>query len=395
MPSKLWGVNKKVYLMGFVSLLTDISSEAIFAVFSLFFTAILGASTALLGIIEGLADFSASSLDYLAGYLADKTGKNKPWTAVGYGFSTIAKVFLVFANTVLFAAAFRVIERLGKSFRGPPRDAWLSSLTTDANRGISFGIHKALDKSGAIIGPLLAYFILNRFGQTAGGLGILFKVALIPATLAVILLLFISEKKTTTEKKEKRENIFNAYKSLGAGYKHYLYSAGIFSLAYFSFAFLLLKAHTVGFQIKDIVLLYVLFNLAFVLASVPIGKLGDRIGRIRIIGLGYTLYFMMSLGFIFATTRREVISLFVLFGIFYAIDEGQSKAYISDLEKEKRGTAIGLYNFITGMIFLPASVIAGLLWRINPNYVFIFAAMVSLIALVFFLQFKLFDKPQD
>ena len=375
-------INKNVYLLGIVSFLTDLSSEAIFAVFSIFFTVILGASSALLGIIEGLADFASCSLDYVSGYLADKTGKRKIFASAGYGFSTAAKAILIFANTYIFASIFRVIERLGKSFRGPPRDAWISSLTTEQNRGISFGIHKALDKSGAILGPLLAYLILSIYGQTRSGFSLLFKLALIPAILSVIVLLFVKEKKA---KPQKRENIFAAYKSLSDDYKHYLHTAGIFSLAYFSFAFLLLKAHIIGFEIKDVILLYALFNVAFVIVSVPIGRLGDHIGRRIIIASEFVIYFIMALGFIFATTKKGVIAMFILYGIFYAIDEGQSKAYMGDLEKKRRGTAIGLYNFVTGIIFVPASVIAGFLWSINPNYAFMFASIISLIALGYFL----------
>lgn len=383
MGKEIWGVNKNIFLLGIVSFLTDISSEMIFAVFSIFFTVILGAATALLGLIEGIADFSASSLDYISGFLSDKTGKKKIMASLGYGFSTLSKFLLLIANSVTLAALFRVIERLGKSFRGPPRDAWISSLTTASKRGYSFGVHKALDKSGAILGPVIAYFILNSMGQTASAFSLLFKIAVIPAILAVILLIFIKENPT---KPQKKENIFKVYKTLGKGFKHYLYAAGIFSLAYFSFGFLLLKAYLVGFAIKDIVLLYALFNVAFVIVAAPIGKLGDYIGRKKIIALEYIVYFLMSVGFIFAATKLHVILLFILFGIFYAIDESQSKAYISDLEETKRGTAIGMYNFITGIIYLPASIIAGYLWGLNPNYAFIFAGAISFAALAFFLS---------
>jgi len=157
MGKKFFGVDKNIFLLGIVSFLTDVSSEMIFSVFSIFFTVILGASTALLGLIEGLADFAASSLDYVSGFLSDRFGKRKFLAGVGYSFSTVAKSLLLFTSSVLLASSFRVIERLGKSFRGPPRDAWISSLTTKANRGFSFGVHKALDKAGAVVGPLITF----------------------------------------------------------------------------------------------------------------------------------------------------------------------------------------------------------------------------------------------
>jgi MFS family permease len=383
MARKLFGVDKNVFFLGIVSFFTDISSEMIFSVFSIFFTVIIGASTALLGLIEGLADFAASSLDYVSGFLSDKTGKKKRLASWGYSFSTAAKTLLLFTNSVLLASCFRVIERLGKSFRGPPRDSWISSLSTKANRGISFGIHKALDKSGAVIGPLIAYLLLSSLGQSKETFTLLFQIALVPAVIAVIILLFIKEKPA---KQQKTENIFTAYKNLSRSYKHYLYTATIFSLAYFSFGFLLLKAYNIGFAIKDIVLLYALFNVSFVIVAAPIGKLGDIIGRRKIIVAEFILYLFISIGFVFAFTKLHIILLFILFGIFYAIDEGQSKAFISDLERKKKGIAIGLYNFITGIVYLPASVIAGYLWTINPNYSFIFAAVLSLVAMVFFLS---------
>jgi len=383
MKRSILGVDKNIFLLGIVSFLTDISSEMIFSVFSVFFIVILGATAVLLGLIEGLADFSSSALDYVAGFLSDKTGKRKSLSAIGYGFSTASKFLLLIANSVPLAAVFRIIERLGKSFRGPPRDSWISSLSESSKRGYSFGVHKALDKAGAVFGPLIAYFILAGLGQSAKTFSLLFKIAVIPAVLAVILIFFIKEKPA---KPEKKENIFRAYKTLSNGFRHYLYTAGFFSLAYFSFGFLLLKAYKTGFQIKDVVLLYALFNVAFVIVSAPIGKLGDYIGRKKIIILEYVLYFIMSLGFVFASAKWQIILLFILFGIFFAIDEGQSKAYISDLEKTKRGTAIGVYNFVTGIIYLPASIIAGFLWSINSDYAFIFAAVISMAALVFFLS---------
>lgn len=386
MEKKWFGVNKNIFLLGIVSFLTDVSSEMIFSVFSIFFTIILGASIVLLGIMEGLADFAASSLDFVAGYISDRIGKRKIFAMMGYGFSTLAKTILLIKNSVILAFTFRVTERLGKSFRGPPRDAWISSLADKANRGFSFGVHKTLDKAGAILGPFIAYTILNYFGQNATSFRLLFKIAVIPAVLAVLLLLLIKKEKPI--KPTKKEDMFKAYKTLGKGFKHYLYTAGIFSLAYFSFGFLLLKAYSVGFAIKDVVLLYALFNVAFVIVAAPIGKLGDYIGREKVIALEYIIYFIMSIGFIFATTKFQVIWLFCLFGFFYAIDESQSKAYITDLEKSKRATAIGVYNFLTGLIYLPASVIAGFLWKIHPKYAFGFATLISVVAFGFFVIFR-------
>jgi MFS family permease len=382
----IFGVQKDIFWMGIVSFLTDISSEMIFSVLTVFLTVILGASSALLGLMEGLADFAASSLDYVSGYLSDKTGKRKAFAVFGYAFSTAAKILLVFANTVAGVLAFRVIERLGKSVRGAPRDALISSISKQSKLGFSFGFHKMLDKAGAILGPIVAFFILSALGEKAATYSLLFWIALIPAVLSVIVLaVAVKEKPVTTPPKPRK--FFSVYGQTGPEFRRYLKTAGIFSLGYFSFAFLLLKAYSVGFGIADVTLLYAIFNVSFVLISIPVGKIGDRIGKNKIILAEYIIYAIMCLGFIFAADKVSVIALFLLYGIFYAIDEGQSKAYISSITtEENRAGAIGLYNFITGLIYLPASLIAGLLWNsVSPAAAFGFAGVTALISLVIFL----------
>ena len=375
-------IHPDVYKLGIVSFLTDISSEAIFSVFSVFFTTVAGASAALLGLVEGFSDFSASSLDYFSGWLSDKSGKRKKLAILGYGFSTLAKLMLLVGTSAVTLASFRIIERMGKSFRGPARDAWLSSVAEESNRGYAFGLHKAMDKAGAVLGPLIAYFLLLRLGQGMSTFRLIFIIAIITAALSVFILALMNDRPGVPHE---RENIFKAWGTLSSSFKTFLIPAGIFSLAYFSFGFLLLRAYAIGFAIKDVVLLYALFNLSFVIISIPIGRLGDLIGRKFIVVLGYLIYITMSLGFIFATEKWEVVLLFILFGVFYSIDEAQNKAFIADLEKDRRATAIGAYNFITGIIYLFASVIAGALWVLNPVFAFVFAASVAFVALAFFL----------
>jgi MFS family permease len=376
-----FSVHPDVLKLGLVSLLTDLSSEMIFSVFAIFFTTIAGASAALLGLVEGFADFSASSLNYLSGWLSDRSGKRKVFALAGYGFSTLAKMILLLSSSVVGLSIFRVIERLGKGFRGPPRDAWLSAVAEKANRGYSFGVHKALDKTGAILGPLVAYGLLWWLGEGASTFRILFWVALVPALLSIVVLSLIKDQPGT---QHRRESIVGTWKTLSPQFKRYLITASIFSLAYFSFGFLLLRAQSVGFSVKDIVLLYALFNISFVLVAPLVGKLGDRIGRARIIMLGYLIYLLMCIGFAFASTEWQVIVLFVIYGVFYSIDEAQSKAFIADIELERRASAIGVYNFATGIIYLPASLIAGALWLLHPAVAFAFAGSIAFSAIVAF-----------
>jgi MFS family permease len=370
-----------VLKLGVVSFLTDLSSEMIFSVFAIFFTTVAGASAALLGLVEGLADLSASSLNYYAGWLSDRTGKRKVFALTGYGFSTLAKLILLVSSSITGLTVFRIIERLGKGFRGPPRDAWLSAVADKGSRGYAFGVHKALDKSGAVLGPLVAYGLLSSMGDGASTYRILFWVAMVPAVLGVVALSLIKDQSAPVRP---RENMVQTWHSLNPAFKRYLMSASIFSLAYFSFGFLMLRAHSVGFSVKDTVLLYAMFNIACVIAAPLIGKLGDRVGRPKMIMLGYAIYLVMSLGFAFASTQWEIAVLFILYGVFYAVDEAQNKAFIVDLETERRASAIGLYDFVTGVIYLPASLIAGALWLLNPASAFLLAAGLASAALLVF-----------
>ena len=376
-----FGVHPDVLRLGLVSFLTDLSSEMIFSVFAIFFTTVAGASAALLGLVEGLADLSACSLNYLAGWLSDRSGRRKPFALAGYGFSTLAKGLLLLGSSVPGLMLFRVVERLGKGFRGPPRDAWLAALSHKGSRGYAFGVHKALDKAGAVLGPLLAYALLSWLGEGPEGYRVLFWVAMVPALASVLALSRVREHSGPVLA---RESVLDNWSRLSPQFKRYLACAALFSLAYFSFGFLLLRAHSVGFSVKDIVLLYALFNVSCVLAAPLIGKLSDRIGRGHTIMLGYGIYLLLCLGFAFAATQPQVLCLFVAYGVFYAIDEAQNKAFIADLEAQRRATAVGLYNLVTGALYLPASLLAGALWLAHPATAFLAAAALALLALALF-----------
>jgi MFS family permease len=375
----------KVILLGLVSFLTDVSSEMIFAVLPIFLVDVLGGSTVLLGLMEGLADFAASSLDLASGYLADRTGRKKALTLVGYGFSSVSKLILLFATTAPQVAVFRVVERLGKSVRGPPRDALLAAAASEARRGLAFGFHKALDKAGAIAGPLIAFAILAGQSPSLSRFRLLFTIAVVPAFAAVtVLALGMREPRVASAG---RPPIAATLRRAGRPYRHYLVSVGLFSLGYSSFAFLLLKANAVGFAAGDVALLYAVVNGSFTIISTPIGKLGDRLGRRNLIALSYLLYFATMVGLAFAQSKGWVVFLFVLYGAFYAIDEGQTKAFVCDLvPSEARATGIGIYGLVTGALYLPASLIGGWLWKVGgPSATFGFAAAVALIALAYFL----------
>lgn len=374
-----------VLKLGLVSFLTDLSSEMIFSVFAVFFTTVAGASSVLLGLIEGLADFSASSLNYLAGWLSDRSGRRKGFVIAGYAFSTLAKLILLVSSSIPGLSIFRVMERLGKGFRGPPRDAWLSSVAAQETRGYAFGVHKALDKAGAVLGPLVAYGLLLWLGESAATYSTLFLVALVPAVISVLVLTRIPDQPGAVHE---RESVRQNWQQLSPGFKRFLLPAGVFALAYFSLGFILLKAHAVGFSVTQIVLLYALFNTTCVVAAPLVGKLGDRVGRSRIVMLGYAVYACVNLWLMFAGTRWEMVAVFAVYGLFYAIEESQSKAFIADLEPERRATAMGVYNFVTGAVYLPASLVAGALWTVAPSLAFAVSAALSLAAMTVFAMLR-------
>ncbi|WP_273360693.1 MFS transporter [Simplicispira suum] len=371
--------------LGLVSFLTDLSSEMIFSVFAVFFTTVAGASSALLGLIEGLADFSSSSLNYIAGWLSDRSGQRKWLATAGYGFSTLAKLILLVSSSITGLAVFRVLERLGKGFRGPPRDAWLVSVAGEAQRGYALGVHKALDKSGAVLGPLVAYGLLKWLGESASTYSLLFLVAVVPAVLGVLVLMLVSN---APGQPHPRESLRQNWQQLSPGFKRFLVPAGVFALGYFSLGFFLVRAHDVGFSLTDVVLLYALFNTTCVVAAPLVGRLGDRVGRSRIVLLGYATYASLNLWMVFASTRWEMVAVFCIYGVFYAIEESQSKAFIADIEPERRATAMGAYNFVTGSLYLPASLVAGALWTVAPSAAFGLAAALSVAAMGVFLRVR-------
>jgi len=374
-----------VLRLGLVSFLTDVSSEMIFSVFAVFFTTVAGASSALLGLIEGLADAAASALNYLAGWLSDRSGRRRGFVTAGYAFSTLAKLILLLSSSIAALGVFRVVERLGKGFRGPPRDAWLAAIADPKTRGFAFGVHKALDKAGAVLGPLIAYALLRWLGESASSYATLFMVAIVPAVLSLLVLARIPDRPGPVHA---REDLRQSWQALTPEFKRFLLPSGVFALAYFSLGFILLRAHQLGFGMAEVVLLYALFNATCVLTAPWVGRLGDHIGRRRIVPLGYAVHAGLNGWLIFASSRWELAAVLAVYGLFYAIEDSQSKAFIADLEPERRASAVGVYNFVVGLLYLPASLIAGALWGVAPAAAFALSLALSLMAIAAFLLLR-------
>ncbi len=379
----LEGITKNVLMLGLVSFLTDISSEMIFPILPLFLTIVLGASTAVVGLVEGVADSIASLLDIAFGYWSDRLGKRKEFAVAGYGFSSVLKAGLIFVNSWPQVLVIRGLERLGKSIRTSPRDAIIAASTDERFRGKAFGFHRMMDTFGAIAGPAIAYVILSTLGNTEPGFRTVFMVSIIPAFLAVaVIALLVRGPKEEPAKRPERPGFWRAIGMLDRRYKGFLLISCVFSLAYFSFALLIVRANDLGLTPENVLLAYLLYNVVYALASVPMGMLSDRVRRQYVIGGSFMLYALICVGFIFASGLWQIAALFAVYGVFVSTDESVNKAYISDITEDKvRGTALGAYNSAVGAVYLPANALFGLVWAVaGAPVAFGAAAVVAVIA---------------
>ena len=365
MNKLLEGIKSNVLILGAVSFFTDVSSEMIFPILPVFLTSIMGVGKEIVGLIEGIADSASSLLDIFVGYWSDSSGKRKQFVIYGYGLSSVSKLGIALAASWPLMLLFRGVERIGKSIRTSPRDAIIAASSSQKTRGKAFGLHRAMDTLGAIAGPAIAYIILATLGSSESAYRAVFYYALIPAFLAVaVIWFFVREPKAKAQpKQEKRIGFWQKLRLLSSGYKRFLGVSCLFSLSYFSFALLIVRANEIGIAAQDILLVYILYNIVYMAFSVPIGQLSDRLGRKPIIVASFFLYALVVLGFIFASNLWQVALLFAIYGLFVTTDESVNKAYISDMVGSKsRGIALGAYNSAVGAAYLPASVIFGALW---------------------------------
>ncbi|RJQ64773.1 MAG: MFS transporter [Desulfobacteraceae bacterium] len=369
-----------VLLLGLVSLFTDISSEMVYPLLSLYLTTTLGATPAIVGIIEGIAESLASLLKTYSGYVSDRIQRRKPLAVLGYGSATIGKLFLYLSTSWGWVLAGRVVDRFGKGVRTAPRDALIAESSQAGRLGRSFGLHRALDTLGAVIGIAIAYVL---FSTTQGGYTRIFLLSMIPGIIGVGLLFFIKEKKP-----EKRAvnlpHPLAGWKGLNPSLKAFFFVAFLFTLGNSSNQFLLLRAKNLGFEASHVILAYLLFNLVYAMSCYPAGRLSDRIGRRTLLVSGYLFYGLVYLGFSFATTAGHVWILFSIYGLYSGLTEGVEKALVAELcPGESRATMLGIHATLVGIGLFPASVIGGLLWKtIGPEAPFYFGGVVGLLAAI-------------
>jgi MFS family permease len=377
-------IPRQVLILGMVSLFTDIASEMLYPVTPIFLTAILGSSMAVVGIIEGIAEFIAGLLKGYFGNLSDKVGKRSVFVVIGYGLSAISKPLPgIFQNipTVLFS---RVADRTGKGIRTAPRDALLGSYS-NGNSGAVFGFHRGMDTLGAAIGPIAALVLLYYFPDN---FQLIFLLAFVPSAIAVLLTMLIKDKPVNTNLKSK-QNYFEFWKSSPKTYKKILILIVIFSLVNSSDVFLILKSRDVSDSSTLAIFGYIFYNLIYAAASYPLGGLSDKLGKKKIFSLGLIIFSLVYFGFAFIPDIKIIWLLFTLYGIYAAATEGISKAWISDLiADEQRGSAIGLLTMLSGFSVMLGSFLTGILWdNFGSAVPFLLSAVVSLfIAFIIFFQ---------
>jgi MFS family permease len=372
-----------VWTLGFVSLFMDISSGIIHSLLPVFLVSVLGASVLFVGLIEGIAAAAALITKVFSGVLSDYLGRRKVLVTIGYALSALTKPVFAIASSVGWVMTARITDRLGKGIRGAPRDAWLGDITPVPVRGASFGLRQSLDTVGAFVGPLLAILLMALF---VGDIRRVFWFATIPAVIAVAILWFgIKEPERAEPTRDRRRMPIRRadLKLLGYAYWGTVVVGGVLTLARFSEAFLVLRAADVGLSLTLVPVVFVVMNIAYAAVSYPAGRLSDRIGRHSLLAGGFVVLIVADLVLATASNVGWVLLGVTLWGIHMGLTHGVLAALIADTSPARlRGTAFGIFNLVSGMALLLASLLAGWLWgEYGAPATFYVGAIVAAVAL--------------
>ncbi|MHB8168436.1 MAG: MFS transporter [Thermoleophilia bacterium] len=375
-PSPVPGISRNVFILGITSFLTDLSTEMIYPLVPLFLTSVLGAPFFVVGLIEGIAESTASVLKIFSGWLSDRMRRRLPLTMLGYSISALAKPLLASATIWPAVLVLRFGDRLGKGIRNPPRDALIADSSQPSCRGRVFGFHRTMDTAGAALGALAALATLGFMGERYR---LIFLLSAIPAALGVGSLFLIREY-VHPHKRSRPPRL--SLSQLDHRFKMFLLASAIFSLGNSSDAFLILRAKNLGLSAFAAVFAYVIYNVVYGAVSMPAGSLSDRIGRRWMIAGGFVVFSLVYLGFAIAGGAALVWPLFGIYGLYMAMTEGVGKAFAADMAPARiRGTAMGTYQTVIGLLSFFASLIAGILWdAVGPYAPFVFGAGLSLLA---------------
>jgi len=381
---------RNVWVASATSFLTDVSSEMLQNVLPLFLANVLGVRTWAVGVVEGTAETTASVLKLWSGWLSDRLRARK-WLAVGgYGISALAKPFYLLAASWPAVAAIRWADRVGKGVRGAPRDALLADSVPAARRGWAFGVHRAADTAGAVVGLLVTLWVVRAsqggsLTLEAGTFRRLVLWSLLPAFLAVVLLAAGARDVAPSATKALPKISFRA---LGPRFGLFLVAAAVFQLGNSSDAFLILRAQERGLGVLGVLWMLLAFNVVYTAVAAPAGSLADRVPRKWVLLAGWCVYAAVYLGFALAQTSTQVVALFAVYGVYQGMVAGAAKALVADLvAPELRATAFGTHEAVIGLLSLPASLLAGLLWQgfgpwsgFGPEAPFAFGATLAGVA---------------
>lgn len=369
-------ISKQVFILGMVSLFTDIASEMLYPVTPIFLTVVLGSSMAIVGLIEGIAEVTSGLLKGYFGNLSDKLGKRSIFVVFGYGISAFAKSLPGIFQNIPVVLTSRVSDRIGKGIRTAPRDALLASYS-NGNSGAVFGFHRSLDTLGAAIGPVLALVLLNFYPNN---FQLIFLAAFVPSVIAVVFTLFVKDNDVSSNEKSKK-NYFEFWKSAPNQYKQVLVLITTFSLVNSSDVFLILKSQNITQSSSLAIFGYVFYNIIYAIFSYPLGGLADKYGKQKVFSFGLMIFSAVYFGFAFLSDINLIWILFALYGIYAASTEGVSKAWISDLiPSEQRGSAIGLLTMLSSFSVMLGSFLTGILWdRFGSSFPFLLSAISGLL----------------
>jgi len=367
-------LDPNVRSLGLVSFFADLSSEIAYPLFPLFVTSVLGLPVAVLGLIEGIAEATASITKYPFGQAADYTGRRRPFVLAGYTLGGLGKLVIALAAGWPLALAGRFTDRLGKGMRTAPRDDLIAANTRPEQQGLAFGLHRSMDTLGAVLGPLVALALV----QAHVSLRWIFAIAVVPGLLSVLaIVLFVRE-----HREQPRRSAFRLSLPASPAFRWLLAGALLFAVGNSSDMFILLKAKDIGMGTSAVILLYVLYNVVYSAASLPLGGLSDRVGQYPLVLTGYALFAAVYLGFSAAGSGWALAVLFGTYGLYIAATEGTSKALIGRaIPTGERASALGLYYTATGLASFAASTVGGVLWSaVGPWATFAFGAAAALAA---------------
>jgi MFS family permease len=381
-PSRLIGISRSAVIIGFVSLLSDISGEMIYPVLPIFITEVLHAPATIVGLIEGVSVGVSNIVSGFSGWISDRMGRRKTIAFLGYALTAASRPVIAAAGAWPVVLGARFAERFGKGIRNAPRDALLAESTADEHRGRAFGFERAMDSAGAVLGPLVALVLIGWMGL---GIRSIFLVSAIPATLAALLILSVRERpdRVVTGAKSLRLSLAGTT----SDYRKLLLIIGVFGIGNSANVFLILRAEQLGLSRSSTILAYTLYNAVSSLVSMPAGAASDRAGRRNLLIIGYLIYALSYVGFGMANVAWLVWPLFIIYGLFPAFTDGVAKALAVDTAGTTgRATAIGIYSAVTGLTQIVASYIGGLLWdKIDSRATFYFGAALATLSVVMLL----------